>query len=84
MATCILKWVPYKIELKAWDYTGREVQNDFVKDKVTADSYKAFLTSGDFVLNRDSDDESGAIFQPREQTYGDGTAVDGNTRLRAS
>jgi len=67
----------YKIELKAWDYTGKEVQNDFIADKATADQYKAFLIGGDFVLNPDSDDESGAIFQPREQTYADGTAVGG-------
>lgn len=67
----------YKIQLKAWDYTGKEVQNDFIKDKATAGNYKAFLVGGDFILNPDSDDESGAIFQPREQTYGDGTAVDG-------
>src|SRR5690606_3259 len=60
-----------------WDYTGKEVQNDFIKDKATAGNYKAFLVGGDFILNPDSDDESGAIFQPREQTYGDGTAVDG-------
>ncbi len=67
----------YKIGLKAWDYDGREVQPDFLTDKATADQYKAFLIGGDFTLNPDSDDESGAIFQPREQTYGNGTAVDG-------
>jgi len=67
----------YKIALKAWDYTGREIQNDFVASKSVADNYKAFLVGGDFILNPDSDDESGAIFQPREQTYGDGSAVDG-------
>lgn len=67
----------YKIELKAWDYTGKEVQNDFVASKSVADNYKAFLIGGDFILNPDSDGESGAIFQPREQTYGDGAVVDG-------
>lgn len=67
----------YKIELKAWDYTGKEVQNDFIANKAAADQYKAFLIGGDFILNPDSDDESGAIFQPREQTYGDGAAVEG-------
>lgn len=67
----------YKIELKAWDYTGKEVQNDFIANKATADLHKAFLIGGDFILNPDSDDESGAIFQPREQTYGDGAAVEG-------
>lgn len=67
----------YKIELKAWDYTGTEVQDDFIANKATADQYKAFLVGGNLVLNPDSDHESGAIFQPREQTYGDGTAVEG-------
>jgi len=67
----------YKIELKAWDYTGAEVQDDFIANKATADQYKAFLVGGDLVLNPDSDHESGAIFQPREQTYGDGTTVEG-------
>lgn len=67
----------YKIELKAWDYTGKEVQNDFIANKATADNYKAFLIGGDFILNPDSDDESGAIFQPREQHYADGSAVSG-------
>ncbi len=66
----------YKIELKAWDYTGKEVQNDFIANKATADSYKAFLTGGNFILNLDSD-HGGAIFQPREQQYADGTAVSG-------
>lgn len=67
----------YKIQLKAWDHTDKEVQNDFIASKAVADTYKAFLIGGDFILNPASDDESGAIFQPREQTYGDGTAVDG-------
>lgn len=67
----------YKIELKAWDYTGQEVQNDFIVDKAVADDYKAFLIGGDFILNPDSDDEHGAIFQPREQEYADGSAVNG-------
>ncbi len=67
----------YKIELKAWDYDNREVQNNFIADKETADQYKVFLVGGDFVLNPDSDHEGGAIFQPREQQYADGSAVDG-------
>jgi len=67
----------YKIELKAWDYAGKEIQQDFIVNKGTAANYKAFLIGGDFILNPDSDDESGAIFQPREQAYGDGTPVDG-------
>lgn len=67
----------YKIELKAWDYEGREVQNSFIENKTIADSYKAFLIGGDFKLNPDSETEEGAIFQPREQTYADESAVDG-------
>ncbi|MFN0289997.1 hypothetical protein [Pedobacter helvus] len=68
----------YKIELKAWDYTGKEVQNDFIANKATADQYKAFMVGGNFILNTATTDESGAIFQPRETTYGDGTAVSGS------
>lgn len=67
----------YKIQLKAWDYTGKEVQNDFIANKATADNYKAFFVGGNFILNANTTDESGAIFQPRETTYGDGTAVSG-------
>jgi hypothetical protein len=67
----------YKMELKAWDYTGKEVQNQFIENKVTADQFKAFLVGGNLVLNKDSQNESGAIFQPREATYADGTTVTG-------
>ncbi|WP_192349607.1 hypothetical protein [Algoriphagus sp. Y33] len=67
----------YKLELQAWDYQGNRVEGDFLKDKATADLYKAFLVGGDLILNPDTDDETGAIFQPREQTYGDETAVSG-------
>jgi len=69
--------VIYKLELQAWDYDGKRVEGDFVKDKATADLYKAFLQGGNFTLNTETEDESGAIFQPRDQTYGDGTAVEG-------
>ncbi|MDQ8003576.1 MAG: hypothetical protein REI64_02185 [Pedobacter sp.] len=68
----------YKLQLKAWDYTGKEVQNDFITNKATADNYKAFLVGGNFILNANTTNESGAIFQPRETTYGDGTAVSGS------
>lgn len=67
----------YKIELKAWDYNGKEVQNDFVASKAVADNYKAFLVGGSFILNPDTDDESGAIFQPRDLKYGDDADVKG-------
>ncbi len=67
----------YKIELKAWDHTGKEVQNDFISSKAAADQYKAFLVGGNFTLNHNTEDNSGAIFQPRETKYGDGTDVAG-------
>ncbi len=67
----------YKIELQAWDYQGNRVEGDFIKDKATADLYKVFIVGGGFVLNTETTDETGAIFQPREQTYGDGSPVDG-------
>ena len=67
----------YKLEMRAWDYQGNRVEGNYLKDKATADLYKAFLVGGDLVLNPSTADESGAVFQPREQTYGDGTAVSG-------
>lgn len=68
----------YKIQLKAWDYTGKEVQNDVIANKATADNYKAFIVGGNFVLNPTTGTaENGAIFQPRETAYGDGTTVSG-------
>lgn len=67
----------YKMELKAWDYKGKEVQNQFIENKATADQFKAFLVGGNMILNKDTQNESGAIFQPRETTYADGTAVTG-------
>lgn len=68
----------YKIELKAWDYEGNEVQNNYIATKAVADNYKVFLTGGNFILNSSTTDESGAIFQPRELKYGDGTDVTGS------
>ncbi|WEK18532.1 MAG: hypothetical protein P0Y49_17215 [Candidatus Pedobacter colombiensis] len=67
----------YKMELKAWDYTGKEVQNQFIQDKATADQFKAFLVGGNLILNKDSKTESGAVFQPKEQNYADGSIVTG-------
>lgn len=67
----------YRIDLKAWDHTGREVAADFIATEAAAANYKAFLIGGDFILNPSTTDESGAIFQPRETTYVDGTAVTG-------
>ncbi len=67
----------YKIELKAWDHTGKEVHNDYIASKSAAATYKAFLTGGNFILNSATEDGSGAIFQPREKKYADGTEVAG-------
>lgn len=68
----------YKVELKAWDYTGKEVQEIYIANKAIADQYKAFLIGGNFILNANSTNETGAIFQPRELKYGDGTDVTGS------
>jgi len=67
----------YKIELKQFDADSKEIQGQYIKNKTTADYYKAFLTNAPFVLNSKSKNESGAIFQPRETKYEDGTAVNG-------
>lgn len=67
----------YRIDLKAWDHTGREVTADFIATEAAAANYKAFLVGGDYILNPNTTDESGAIFQPRETVYGDGTTVTG-------
>lgn len=71
----------YKIELKTWDNTGKEIQNDFIASKAIADNYKAFLVGGNFSIYANTTNPTGegwAIFQPRETTYGDGTAVTGS------
>jgi len=66
----------YKIDFKQFDATGQEIQGQYIKDKATANLYKAFLTGGAFVLNS-GNSLTGAIFQPKEATYGDGSAVTG-------
>lgn len=69
--------VAYKIELKTWDKEGNEIQDNFIKNKVTADKYKAFLQGGNFILNQNSETDQGALFFPREKKYGDGNDVVG-------
>ncbi|KKO91209.1 hypothetical protein AAW12_11885 [Sphingobacterium sp. Ag1] len=69
----------YKIELKQFDASSKEIQGQYIINKATADYYKAFLTGGSFVLNPNSSTGSGAIFQTKETTYGDGSAVNGAT-----
>ncbi|WDF67030.1 hypothetical protein PQ465_12010 [Sphingobacterium oryzagri] len=71
----------YKLELKVWDHQDRAIQNDFIANKSTADQYKAFIIGGAFTLNTETADESGAIFQPREAKYADGTAVNGKYEM---
>ncbi|WP_437918780.1 hypothetical protein [Sphingobacterium sp. LRF_L2] len=71
----------YKMELKVWDYNGKEIQNEFIANKAAADQYKAFIVGGNFILNPNTTDETGAIFQPREVTYADGTAIDGKYEM---
>ncbi|WP_120261060.1 DUF4625 domain-containing protein [Sphingobacterium detergens] len=66
----------YKIDFKQFDATGQEIQGQYIKDKATATLYKAFLTGGAFVLNS-GNSLTGAIFQPKETAYGDGSAVTG-------
>ena len=66
----------YKIDFKQFDANGQEIQGQYIKDKATATLYKAFLTGGAFVLNS-GNSLTGAIFQPKEATYGDGSAVTG-------
>ncbi|WP_312742711.1 DUF4625 domain-containing protein [Sphingobacterium multivorum] len=69
----------YKIELKQFDASSKEIQGQYIVNKATADYYKAFLTGGSFILNPNSSTGSGAIFQTKEATYGDGSAVNGAT-----
>jgi hypothetical protein len=67
----------YKIEFKQFDASSKEIQGQYIANKATADYYKAFLTGGSFVLNPNSSTGTGAIFQTKETTYGDGSAVNG-------
>lgn len=68
----------YRIQLHAFNREGNEVQGDFLSSKAVADFYKAFIVGGNFTLNPETGEaENGALFQPREQVYGDGTQVNG-------
>ncbi len=67
----------YRVELKTFDEEGKETQTRFIANEVTAANYKAFLVGGDFVLNPDAADETGAIFQTRETKYADGADITG-------
>lgn len=69
----------YKLSLKTYDAAGNETQNRFIADAATAANYKAFLIGGNYVLNANTTAETGAIFQPRETQYANGTAVAGAT-----
>lgn len=68
----------YRLQLYAYNREGKEVQEEFLTSKTVADFYKAFIVGGNFTLNPETGEaENGALFQPREQTYGDGTKVNG-------
>lgn len=67
----------YKVELKQFDDAGNEIQGKYIESEAVARFHKAFLIGGEFILNSTTTDESGAIFQPRETKYGDGTDVTG-------
>ena len=69
----------YKISLKTYDANGAETQNQYIANATAAANYKAFLAGGSFILNINSTDGKGAIFQTRETQYADGTAVSGAT-----
>lgn len=68
----------YKLELKTFDAEGNETQNQYIATKAAADQYKAFLIGGNLKLNSESEDNEGALFQPRELQHGDGTDVTGS------
>ena len=67
----------YKISLKTYDANKNETQNQYIANATAAANYKAFLAGGNFILNINSAAGNGAIFQPRETQYADGTAVSG-------
>lgn len=68
----------YRVELKVYDAEGNETQGRYIADKATADQYKAFLVGGNLKLNSESENNEGAIFQPRELKHGDETDVTGS------
>lgn len=72
----------YRMQLHVFNNEGREIQNDFLASKAVADLYKAFIVGGNFTLNPATGQaENGALFQPREQTYGDGSTVNGKYEM---
>lgn len=68
----------YRMQFHLFNSAGKELQQSFLTSKAVADSFKVFVSGGNFILNPTTGDaENGAIFQPREQAYGDGSAVNG-------
>ncbi|MBW8685635.1 hypothetical protein K1Y79_14945 [Chitinophaga sp. B61] len=68
----------YRIQFRQFNSAGQELQQQYLTSKAVADSFKVFLSGGNLVLNPATGTaENGALFQPREQAYGDGTAVNG-------
>nr|WP_315399254.1 hypothetical protein [uncultured Sphingobacterium sp.] len=71
----------YKIDLKVYDEKGIEIQDNFVKNQATAGEYKAFLIGDKLIANANTETNGGAIFQPRETDYADGTKVNGKYEM---
>lgn len=73
--------IAYKMDLKVYDEKGAEIQHNYVKNLATANAYKAFLIGDKLIANANSETNSGAIFQPRDTIYGDGTKVNGKYEM---
>jgi hypothetical protein len=68
----------YRLQFRQFNGAGQELQQTYLRSKAVADSFKVFLSGGNLVLNPTTGDaQNGALFQPREQAYGDGSAVGG-------
>lgn len=71
----------YKVDLKVYDEKGLEIQDNFVKNQAIAAEYKAFLIGDKLIANANTETNGGAIFQPREMDYADGTKVNGKYEM---
>lgn len=73
--------IAYKVDLKVYDENGGEIQDTYVKNLTTANEYKAFLIGDKLIANANSETNGGAIFQPRDTIYADGTKVNGKYEM---
>lgn len=71
----------YKMDLKIFDESGAEIQQQYVENLSIAENYKAFLTADNLIANANSETNGGAIFQPRDTSYTDGTKVNGQYEM---